>query len=126
MNLDKNLCILREEKGLSQERLAEKIGVSRQAVSKWELGQSYPDIDKLIALSDLFRISIDRLIRDNEEECSYNENEQIDCIDDGVIEFLCRAKKETYAGKGAETKPSRPNSHDLEYTEGNLKYIDTY
>ncbi|MDV3426090.1 MAG: DUF5680 domain-containing protein [Bacillota bacterium] len=43
-----------------------------------------------------------------------------------IIEFLLRAKKATYAGKGPESKPYRPNSHDLEYTEGNLKYIDTY
>lgn len=43
-----------------------------------------------------------------------------------VIEFLIRAKKATYAGKGAETAPSRPGSHDLEYAAGTLKYIGTY
>ena len=43
-----------------------------------------------------------------------------------VIEFLIRAKRATYAGKGAETAPSRPSSHDLEYAEDSLKYIDTY
>lgn len=43
-----------------------------------------------------------------------------------MIEFLCKAKKNTYAAKGAETIPSRPNSHDLQYEEGNYKYIDTY
>lgn len=43
-----------------------------------------------------------------------------------VIEFLIRAKKATYAGKGSESEPSRPASHDLQYTEGNLHYIDTY
>lgn len=43
-----------------------------------------------------------------------------------VIEFLIRAKRATYAGKGSESLPSRPNSHDLEYEEGKLKYIDTY
>ena len=43
-----------------------------------------------------------------------------------IIEFLIRAKKATYAGKGAEVAPSRPNSHDFEYVEGELKYIDTY
>ena len=42
---------------MSQEKLAEKIGISRQAVAKWEVGESYPDINKLIILSDLFRIS---------------------------------------------------------------------
>ena len=43
-----------------------------------------------------------------------------------VIEFLIRAKKATYAGKGAEVTSSRPNSHDLEYIEGSMKYIDSY
>lgn len=43
-----------------------------------------------------------------------------------IIEFLIRAKKATYAGKGAETAPSRAGSHDLVYQEGDLKYYDTY
>lgn len=43
-----------------------------------------------------------------------------------IIQFLCKAKKETYAGKGKESKSSRPNSHDLQYQEGDLLYIDTY
>ena len=47
-------------------------------------------------------------------------------MDKNVLDFLIKAKKETYAGKGAETDPSRPNSHDLQYIEGSLKYIDTY
>lgn len=47
-------------------------------------------------------------------------------MEDCLIEFLVRAKKKTYAGKGPETTPSRPRSHDLEYEEKNLLYIDTY
>lgn len=43
-----------------------------------------------------------------------------------IIKFLLEAKKETYAGNGAEGSPSRPNSHDLEFARGNLRYIDTY
>ena len=45
---------------------------------------------------------------------------------DDVINFLIKAKKATYAGKGAETESSRPDSHDLQYSEGSLTYIDTY
>ena len=45
---------------------------------------------------------------------------------DGIIEFLIRAKKATYAGKGAETQSSRPGSHDLTYSEGNMMYYDSY
>jgi hypothetical protein len=47
-------------------------------------------------------------------------------MDKNTIDFLLRAKKATYAGKGAEADASRPNSHDLHYMEGKLKYIDTY
>jgi len=45
---------------------------------------------------------------------------------DEIIQFLIRAKCATYAGKGAETAPSRPSSHDLEYREGDLMYLDTF
>ena len=47
-------------------------------------------------------------------------------MDRTIVEFLIRAKRATYAGKGAETAPSRPGSHDLMYREGDLMYIDTY
>jgi len=49
------LQTLRKEKGLSQEQLADLLNVSCQAVSKWESGQTYPEIDKLIRLSDFLR-----------------------------------------------------------------------
>lgn len=127
MKFKDKLQVLRKEKGMSQEKLAEKIGISRQAVAKWETGQSYPDMDKLVALSDLFRISIDKLVKDyDDENCSYEYIEKQNYINEKVIDFLCRAKKTTYAGKGAEIASSRPNSHDLQYIENNLKYIDTY
>lgn len=47
-------------------------------------------------------------------------------MDKGITVFLIKAKKATYAGKGAETNPSRPGSHDYEYRENMLRYIDTY
>ena len=59
--LAENLYALRRKSGLSQEQLAEKIGVSRQAVSKWEGGQSTPELEKLKALSECFQVTIDEL-----------------------------------------------------------------
>lgn len=56
-----NLQKLRAEKNISQEQLADKIGVSRQSVSAWESGKSSPELEKLIALSELFEISLDEL-----------------------------------------------------------------
>lgn len=127
MNFQDKLQILRKQKGMSQEKLAEKIGISRQAVAKWELGQSYPDIDKIIILSDLFKISIDKLVKDYDgQNCSYEYTEQHHYINNEIIDFLCEAKKATYAGKGKEITSSRSNSHDLQYVKDNLKYIDTY
>ena len=54
---------LRKSKGISQEELADKIGVSRQAVSKWESEQSAPDIEKVILLSDFFDVTTDYLLK---------------------------------------------------------------
>lgn len=56
------LCELRKNRKLSQEQLAEKIGVSRQAVSKWERGEASPDTDNLIALADVYDVSIDEIL----------------------------------------------------------------
>jgi transcriptional regulator with XRE-family HTH domain len=127
MKFQEKLQLLRKQKGISQEKLAESIGVSRQAVAKWEVGQSCPELDKLIMLSDFFRISIDKLIKNFEDEnCSFQQHAQKEIANKKVIEFLCRAKRVTYAGKGAEITSSRPNSHDFQFVEGNLKYIDTY
>lgn len=67
MNFSEKLQILRKEKRLSQEGLAEKLNVSRQAVSKWESGQSFPELDKIIILSDIFSVTVDELVKDNIE-----------------------------------------------------------
>ncbi len=59
--LSEKIYALRRKNGLSQEQLAEKIGVSRQAISKWEGGLSTPELDKLKALSECFQVTIDEL-----------------------------------------------------------------
>lgn len=63
MTLGERLTWLRNQKGMSQDALAEALGVSRQSVSKWETDASIPELDKLIRLSDLFEISLDELAR---------------------------------------------------------------
>ena len=68
------LVELRKNSGLSQEILADRLGVSRQAVSKWERAESSPDTDNLIALSELYEISIDELL--NRDAGSYRTNEE--------------------------------------------------
>ena len=66
MTLGEKICTLRTGKGLSQEDLAAKLEVSRQSVSKWETGQSVPDLEKIIRLADLFGVSVDELVREGE------------------------------------------------------------
>ncbi|MBU4642451.1 helix-turn-helix domain-containing protein [Bacillus toyonensis] len=63
MNLGSQLKKFRESKSFSQEDVARKVGVTRQAVYKWESNKSYPDIDNLILLSDLYEVTIDELIK---------------------------------------------------------------
>ena len=64
MELKERLVQLRKDHGLSQNDLAEKLNVSRQAISKWESGQSTPDLDKLLALSQCFGVTMDELTGD--------------------------------------------------------------
>lgn len=63
--IGEKLYQLRRARGFSQEQLAERIGVSRQTISKWEGGLSTPDLEKLIALADCFEISLDSLVRES-------------------------------------------------------------
>lgn len=62
MSFGENLQTIRKKNHLSQEGLAEMLGVSRQAVSKWELGEGYPEVDKLLLLSQKLNVSIDSLL----------------------------------------------------------------
>ena len=63
MNIADRIQYLRKQKGYSQEEFADKIGVSRQAVSKWENEQSTPDLEKIIAMSDLFEVTTDYILK---------------------------------------------------------------
>lgn len=63
MSLGDRISRLRRERGWSQEELAQQLGVSRQSVSKWESGQSVPDLDKILTLSDIFGVSTDYLLK---------------------------------------------------------------
>lgn len=63
MNMADRIQYLRKTKGISQEALADKVGVSRQAVSKWESEQSVPDLEKVIIMSDLFGVTTDYILK---------------------------------------------------------------
>lgn len=63
MNMADRIEYLRKTNGISQEELADKVGVSRQAVSKWENEQSLPDLEKIITMSDYFGVTTDYILK---------------------------------------------------------------
>lgn len=90
MNLSENLKEIRKRNSLSQEQLAEKLGVSRQAVSKWELGQSYPEMDKMLLICKMFNYNIDELMNKNITENNQSKNNR--GLTNKVINMFCAMK----------------------------------
>ncbi|MFJ5791500.1 helix-turn-helix domain-containing protein [Lysinibacillus sp. NPDC097162] len=74
MTFSEKLFKLRKEKGLSQEALAEKLNTTRQAISKWENGQGFPETEKLLMLGNVFEVSIDYLLKDTIEHSHEDSN----------------------------------------------------
>lgn len=102
MNVEiaQRLAELRRERGFSQEGLAEQLGLSRQAVSKWERAESAPDMGNLIALADLYEVTLDELLRVSPE-----------VADDVRFESQERAESvETEAAAAAEASPQSPGA----------------
>ena len=91
MSIADRIQTLRKSKGISQEELADKVGVSRQAVSKWESGQSAPDIEKIILLSGFFGVTTDFLLKGIEpvaEETKSKPDARIFALAGTVINFI--------------------------------------
>lgn len=84
MILADKIIYLRKKSGMSQEELADKIGVSRQAVSKWESMQSIPDLDKILKMSKLFNVSTDFLLKD-EIEMEEAREESVEASDKKIV-----------------------------------------
>ena len=108
MEFGEKLFKLRKEKGFSQETLAEKMNTTRQAISKWENGQGYPETEKLILLGSIFEVSIDYLLKDSEnpdeitnegyyvsrekaESWISHEKHSTGYIAGGIASFICAA-----------------------------------
>ena len=85
--LSENLKRIRKDNNLSQEQLAEKLGVSRQSVSKWENGEAYPEMDKVLQLCKMFNLNIDELLNQDIKEVNESKQSRIN-IDKYVGDFL--------------------------------------
>ena len=88
MKFNENLKYLRKQANLTQEQLAEELNVSRQAITKWESGQSMPDIENLIELSYIFSVTIDSLVGDIESKSSLRINKKINSIGWFIAPFI--------------------------------------
>ena len=77
MNLAEKLTIQRKKSGMSQEQLADRLGITRQSVSKWEAGSSIPEIAKLVTMSEIFHVSLDYLLKDylDDEQENFKERD---------------------------------------------------
>ena len=85
MKLKEMIKVNRQKKGWSQDDLAKQLNISRQAISKWETGESQPDVDKLLVMSEIFDITLDELIKG---EIQIKENKTGITIADFLYELL--------------------------------------
>lgn len=90
MSFSKKILYLRTRSGMSQEVLADKLSVSRQAVSKWESGVTLPETDKLIAISDMFKVSLDYLLKEDSKE--HKKGCSTENLDRVILRFLGSAQ----------------------------------
>ena len=119
---NEKITYYRKKNMLTQEDLASRIGVSRQTITKWESGLITPNLEYLMDLSDIFGVTIDTLIKD--DDCKTYENKTIPY--DQLILFLIKAKTSSYANKHHQSLQLRTDSHDYIYEENDYKYCDSF
>ena len=92
MKFNEKLLAMRKKQGLSQEELGMELQVSRQTISKWEAGQSYPDFQRLVMLSDYFGMSLDELVKDIDVQDVRDKN----LTDEKVASIFCDIQNVKY------------------------------
>jgi len=85
MTIADRIQSLRKQKGMSQEELADAVGVSRQAVSKWESEQATPDLDKVVIMSDIFDVTTDYLLKGIEPVVTPDHKTMADVVDQKIL-----------------------------------------
>lgn len=99
MAFNNKLYSLRKQKGLSQDELGGKLNVSRQTISKWELGETTPELEKLIALGDFFEISLDELVMDVKEKESIKTEPLVMNRFERIVDSIDQEKVKMYTKK---------------------------
>ena len=93
MKFGDNLRSLRKSKKISQEALADKVGVSRQSVSKWETGEAYPEMNNILQLCKIFNCEINSLVNDNMVDLDSLDEEMTKLSDKELKEYTNRFKE---------------------------------
>ena len=96
MTFGEKLQSLRQRSGMSQDALAERLQVSRQAVSRWERDETMPETDKVVALADIFGVTTDYLLRPQPEQAKPEEKQPPRERQDWVERFLAFARRKWY------------------------------
>lgn len=109
MTLGEKIYRLRTEKNLSQEAFGECLGVSRQSVSKWETDQSVPELEKIIAISELFDVTTDYLLKDREDRT--NRAEETNRSAANTTSYIINTARPHYEYKSKKTVKGLPLVH---------------
>lgn len=96
LDLSEKIVKLRKNNGLTQEQLAEQLNVSRQSVSKWESGQAAPDIDKIVALGEIFHVTTDYLLKPSELDELAMKTEMLEKRQQEILENDKKRKERQY------------------------------
>ena len=125
MNLSEKIFNERRKLGLSQEQFAEKMQISRQAVSKWESGQSTPDLDKIVLMSQIFGVSTDYLLKETVDTV---ENTESTIAGDSIYDSSNSRKNdmadaEFNEGSESNSENARENNSEKELTRNE---VDSY
>lgn len=100
MSFSENLQFIRAQAGVTQEQLAEQLDVSRQSVSKWEGGQSFPEMDTLLRICDLYDVNLDTLLRGSVEESRVGDTARYDAFMNRFARHIAGAVSGIIAGVG--------------------------
>lgn len=112
--IGERLAELRVNHNMTQEEFAERLDVSRQAVSKWELDKTLPDVNKLLKISELYQVSVDYLLKGTEGESVFDEHEEELAASSLQCEKEAPENIKEINEKDAHTENQEEQNHDIE------------
>ena len=110
MNFSEKLKEIRKKEGISQEQLAEKIGVTRQAITKWETGKGLPDVENMVIIAEIFKTTIDELLMDSVTKA---DPEAVVYTSETVYDIDCEKHFDVNIGSAAAIMLSSGNDEKL-------------